>query len=280
MNKLIRIYNQNRIVIWIGVLAIIFVIVIIQLLNSFEKEKRLAKSNATLNSSNVVSNTTARYAQESDSLVSEGRVSDEYKNEFGDLINNFFNYCIKGQNSKAYELLSTDCKTELYPTLKSFEQSYCKNKFKNDKQFSFQSWTNTNAYVYRVKIFDDMLATGKSSSDDYIEEYVSIIEDDGYKLSVDGYIGRVNLNSKSDNKYFLMNIKKTDIFMEYSLYKLTVTNKSENDILLDTQRSDDTICLFDNQQVKYNSYIYELTQDDLLIKAGESKDIEIKFNNA
>jgi len=279
LNKLIRIYNQNRIFIWIGIFAVIFIIVIIQLLNSFTREERLRKS-SILNESNTVSNSTVKYTQQSDSMVSGGKVSDEYKDKFGNLINNFFNYCIKEQYDKAYELLSADCKSEIYPTLKTFEQSYCRNKFSKDKQFSFQSWTNTNAYVYRVKIFDDMLATGKSSSDDYIEEYVSVVENNGYKLNINGYVGKVNLNVKGNNNYFSLNIKETDIFMEYSLYKLIVTNGSENDILLDTQRNDNTICLFDSQGVKYYSYIYELTQDDLLIKAGETKEIEIKFNNA
>lgn len=284
VRKLIRLYNQNRLGIWIGIFVLIFAIVIIQLLNNFAKEEneniRNTQTNETNINSNIITSTNNGYTQQSNSLVSGGRVPDEYKNKFGNLINNFFNYCIQEQYDKAYELLSIDCKEELYPTLKTFEQTYCKNKFSKDKQFSFQSWTSTNAYVYRVKIFDDMLATGKLSSEDYIEDYVSVIEENGYKLNVNGYIGKVNLNVSNNNKYFSMKVKESDIFMEYSLYKIVLTNNSDNDILLDTQKDDDTVCLYDVENIRYYSYLYELTQEDLLIKAGQTKVIEIKFNNA
>ena len=75
MHKLLQLYNQNRLKVWAIILASIFIIVLIQLLNNFAKEendnKKISNENEET-TQNVVS-----YNQESESIVSSGKVSDK-----------------------------------------------------------------------------------------------------------------------------------------------------------------------------------------------------------
>ena len=72
MHKLLQLYNQNRLKVWAIILASIFIIVLIQLLNNFAKEendnKKISNENEET-TQNVVS-----YNQESESIVSSGKV--------------------------------------------------------------------------------------------------------------------------------------------------------------------------------------------------------------
>ena len=194
MHKLLQLYNQNRLKVWAIILASIFIIVLIQLLNNFAKEendnKKISNENEET-TQNVVS-----YNQESESIVSSGKVSDKYKDKFGEIIDEFYTYCVNHQPEKAYQMLSVDTKNLMYPTQKLFEKLYYESKFDGNKQYSFQSWsTYDQIYVYKVKIFDDMLSTGKSSDQDSIEDYITVVPDeDTFKLNINSYITRKEIN--------------------------------------------------------------------------------------
>ena len=166
MHKLLRFYNQNRIKVWIIILAIIIGLVMIQVLNNALREENIRKSNER---EETTSNNVVSYRNESQTIISGGEVSSRYSEDLADVINTFLTYCVNGQPQYAYEMLSDDCKNQLYQTEELFEQLYYNNKFNGDKQFSFQSWsTSDSLYVYQVRIFDNMLSTG-NTSDNYIE---------------------------------------------------------------------------------------------------------------
>ena len=167
MYKLWKYYNQNKLKVWAIILAIIFGLALIRTINiNFKNEKKEGKETT---SNNVVS-----YNNESKSMVDGGSVSKKYSEDLGKFINQFFTYCIEHDPYTAYSMLSDDTKQELYPTEELFEKNYYQNKFAGNKEFSFQSWSSSNNIcIYQVKIFDNMLATGKTS-DNYIEDYVTI----------------------------------------------------------------------------------------------------------
>ena len=149
MHKLIRFYYQNRIKVWAMIFGIIFIFAIIQVLNisasnKLKEQNKEIKEETT--SKNVVS-----YDNESEAMISKDKVPEKYRNDFGDLINQFFTYCIKHQPELAYNLISEETKENLYPTEQLFEELYYSEKFNGDKQFSFQSWiTAGKLYIYQV----------------------------------------------------------------------------------------------------------------------------------
>ncbi len=280
MHKLLQLYNQNRLKVWAIILASIFIIVLIQLLNNFAKEendnKKISNENEET-TQNVVS-----YNQESESIVSSGKVSDKYKDKFGEIIDEFYTYCVNHQPEKAYQMLSVDTKNLMYPTQKLFEKLYYESKFDGNKQYSFQSWsTYDQIYVYKVKIFDDMLSTGKSSDQDSIEDYITVVPDeDTFKLNINSYITRKEINKKDSNYIITAEVGVSDIYMNYQIYTIRLKNNTDKTIILDTRKKTNTTYITDERENRFYAMLYENKEEDMILKPQESKTIKIKFNVA
>lgn len=280
MHKLLQLYNQNRLKVWAIILASIFIIVLIQLLNNFAKEendnKKISNENEET-TQNVVS-----YNQESESIVSSGKVSDKYKDKFGEIIDEFYTYCVNHQPEKAYQMLSVDTKNLMYPTQKLFEKLYYESKFDGNKQYSFQSWsTYDQIYVYKVKIFEDMLSTGKSSDQDSIEDYITVVPDeDTFKLNINSYITRKEINKKDSNDIITAEVGVSDIYMNYQIYTIRLKNNTDKTIILDTRKKTNTTYITDERENRFYAMLYENKEEDMILKPQESKTIKIKFNVA
>lgn len=275
MHKLLRYYSQNRIKVWTIILAILFGLAMIQVLNNLAKQENERNYERQETTSNVVS-----YRNESKIMVTNEKVPKKYQEEFGDIINQFYTYCIHHQPEEAYELLAPDTKRTLYPTEKQFENLYYKEKFQGNKEFSFQAWTRSSSdiYVYQVKIFENILSTGKY---EYIEDYVTIVPvEDSYKLNINRYIGRRNIHQKQSNEKLTMEVSYADVYLDYEIYTILVKNNTEETILLDTRRNNNTVYVTDNNDNQFEAFLYEKAEQDLILKPQESKTISIKFNDS
>lgn len=279
MHKLIRFYYKNRLKVWVLILGIVFLIAIIQILN-IVSSNNLKVENDKIAQETTLENNVVSYDKESQSIISSGKVQEEYKSDFGNLINQFFTYCIEHKLQLAYELLSKDTKESLYPTETLFEEMYYSEKFKGNKQFSFQSWINTGKlYIYQVKIFDNMLMTGKTN-DTYYEDFVAISPEDGeYKLNINNLIGIKEINQTYNNKFLQINVKKSQVFMDYEIYTFDIKNLSENTIKLDSMKKTDNIYVVDEKGNKYSALLQENTEEEMIFNPKESRRINIKFSD-
>ena len=263
----------------IGIIA--FVFLIIQLLNNIAKEQneKDRQQHENIESTETTFNNVVSYDKQSESIISDDKVSGEKKVTYGKLIDEFFTYCINHNPEKAYELLSTDMKNNMYESEALFESLYYSSKFEGNKQYSFQSWTTgNNRYTYQVKIFDDMLSTGKSNNN-YIEDYVTIVEEnESYKLNVNSYIGKEIINVTAQNENISLQVINKYIYKDYQIFDIVVKNNTENQILLDTRENTKETYLLDNNDNKFEALLYENSEKDLLLKANEIKKIKIKFN--
>lgn len=205
------------------------------------------------------------------------------KNTNGELLDKFFTYCVNHNPEKAYELLSTDIKNNMYQSEALFENLYYNSKFEGNKQYSFQAWTTSNSSnTYQVKIFDDMLSTGKVDSG-YVEDYVTVIkEDDTYKLNISNYIGKNRIMSEvtkvKQNDSISMQVINQYIYKDYQIFDVAVRNDSNSAILLDTRENTKATYLVDNNGIKYEAILYENNINDLTIDSNQVKKIQIKFN--
>lgn len=276
MGKLFRLYNQNRKTVWITILVLIFAIVIIRTLNRIYKENN-EQNNVIVE--NVDKNEVS-YENQSKSLISGGTVSETHQGEFGTLLDNFLTYCKNHEPEKAYGLLSQDCKNILYPNETIFEEQYYKGKFTGEKKYSFQSWTSKETNIYLVKIFNNMLASGRGSSENYIQDYINVVkENDTYKLNVNGFVGKARRKAETSKNGLTIKVNYSEIYMDYEIVNSTVKNDTENTVLLDSRKSTTTTYLLDNNDNMFEAMLYENSEDDLTIKSGEEKEIKIKFSN-
>lgn len=286
MYKLLRFYNQNRKKLWFIVAIIVFVLIIIQLLNSVAKqqnEEKIRQTEINKNQETTLNNVVS-YDKQSEAIISNDNVSKNVKNTNGQLLDKFFTYCVNHKPEEAYELLSTDIKNNMYQSEAIFESLYYQSKFEGNKQYSFQAWTTRgdSSNTYKVKIFDDILSTGKADSG-YVEDYVTVIkEDDNYKLNINNYIGNVRINSavakvkQADS--ISMQVMNQYIYKDYQIFDIIIRNDSNNSILLDTREKTKETYLVDSNGIKYEAILYENNINDLTIDSNQVKKVQIKFN--
>lgn len=276
MHKLLRYYNQNKIKVWGILLAIILGWIMLQVLNNAIKEQNTNENKDQETTSNVVS-----YHNESESMITGGRVSSAYSDEIGAFINQFFTYCINHEPQNAYNMVSNDTKQQLYQTEELFEKNYYENKFTGNKQFSFQSWSRSDGlFIYQVRIFDNMLATGQTN-DNYIVDYVTVTVDAGaYKLNLNSYLGRKQINARNEDDNLSVQVVRVDRYLDYEIYTLNVQNKNDVGILLDTKRNAYSCYVVDSLGNKFEALLYENRDEDLEFLSNEMKTIQIKFSDA
>ena len=276
MYNLLRFYNQNRGKFWFIVIVIIFIFVIIQLFNFFAERQLEDETENTMSNNSTV--TTNRYEEKSKSMVSGGSVDSAYQEEFTKLLDDFLSNCISGNYQQAYQLLSKECKEELYPTEKSFRINYCDGKFDTGKEYDFQSWISDKAIIYQIRIYNNILQSGNANTN-YIEDYYTIIkEKDDYKINISGFVDKENY-SNTQGSYENINVKVTSIsdYMNYEIVEMKIENKSEKTIMLDSKENTDTVYIIDSNGNKNYALLNENEDDDLIISSNSSKEISVKF---
>lgn len=278
MYRFIRWYNQNRKSFWITIGIIILIIGVIQLINYFYKvrgEEQLK------NPSNQIQNTVSNYnynhveVDDSHSSLTGEKISEDQETEIG-VIDNFINYCNEKDLQGAYDLLTDECKEVMYPTLEDFEQAYYNQVFGNTrKNITVDNWIDN---IYKLDINEDFLSTGKYSKEDTIQDYITVEEvDNQYKLNINRYVGRKDIGKSKEDKNIRIEIEQTDIYMDYQIYKIKVTNNSENTILLDDGVDIEAMYIEDENGVQYTAYTHEINEGQLMVSPRETKELEIKY---
>lgn len=284
MLKIIRLYNKNRRIIWISLIIVIFCIAIIGVINKVYQEqanknmeqysKQLQEASNKENPSEVVD-----YNEAAQSITTGGSVDQDIKDEVQGVLEQFIQYVTSKQVEQAYNLLTEDCKEILYPTLEGFEQKYCQDLY--DKIYDFQSWSSTdNTYVYQVRFYDNMLSAGLDFTNHYLEDYITVLKKgDVYKVNIHNFIRANNIRKTAEANKVQFKVNKVETYLDYEIYEIEVTNDSSKEIILDTREKDNSVYVKNNDGLKIQALLYENTDEDLRVQAGESKKIRIKFNN-
>ena len=277
LRKLIRFYNRNVKKIWTVIIVLVFLFSVRNILNDFYKNRNAEI--AKRNQNKVVKQD--NYEKHSESLVSGKKVSENYQDKFGKLIDEFLKHCINHEPESAYTLLSNDCKSVFYQTEEIFQKKYYEKRFKGDKKYNFQSWTSDNEYVYLVKVFDNMLTTGKSSEKGYIEDYITVVkEGEEYRLNVNAFINKKIRDKKvSISEGISIKVKNSFIFMDYEIAEFEIINKSNNELVVDSKERTDSIYLLDDTNIKFEALTYENEESEFKVYPNEKKKIKIKYTN-
>ena len=270
MGNIIRFYNQNRKAIWITVIAIIFIIIAIHVLNDLTIKNNEQKRNA---SKNIVTEKDYKENPDISVTIPDTKVKEEKEL----IVDQFIRYCNAKEFENAYNLISKDCKNELYPNVNLFIQNYINNVFNTTKLYSKEIYVGN---IYKVKLYEDILSTGNVSNSTVEDYYTIVKEDNNTKLNIGGYIGNVAINKDYSDSNLNINILSKKIFKEYEEYKIEVENKTNNQIMIDGMKNTKSTYLLGKENVKYYALIHENTEDDLSVPAKVKKTITIKFNKS
>ena len=275
MYQFFRKMNQNRKQILVGILVIAFIIFLIQLFNQMAKKNIEEEKNSMINIESSTSGYNSSY-----SIQSDVTINDNVNKQVNNLIKNFIENCNNGEIEEAYNLLSEDCKEELYPTLENFKTNYYETNFNTKKQYNIQSWISTNnKLTYQVKLYNDILATGKVDNTKTIQDYFTIVTEDGKtKLNIGSYIGKVAIEKEITQNNITIKVNYKKVYMDYEIYNIQIQNKTDYTILLDSNESSKTMYLKGESDNNYTAYMYELTDSTLKLNSYYQKDTNIKYN--
>lgn len=193
------------------------------------------------------------------------------------LIDEYINYGNNKEYEKAYNLLNDECKKELYPNIEEFKK-YIDKVFDTKKTYTIQNYSNVdNTYIYEVNIFEDILATGLTGKDDlviYSEKFVITKQNNKLSLSIRDFVGNTENHQIYEDNFIKVEI--TDVIQSYEnqKYKVKLTNRTENIIVLADKTEKYEIMLELNSE---NRNIQNLRERGIYLNPYESKDVELEF---
>lgn len=198
------------------------------------------------------------------------------------IVNKFLDYCNDAKVSEAYQLLSDDCKTELYPTIEYFKSNYYNNIFDKEREYNLQSWISTSDYtVYKIRYTNCMLSTGTYDKSDVYEDYITLVKNSNEeKISIGNLIRIEDCNIVSETDELEVTVLKKKIYISNEEYEIKVGNKTEKTILLDNLETNKGIELIGGSGVSYSAYTNKLFLTNLTIDPKMKKNITIKFKKS
>ncbi len=197
-----------------------------------------------------------------------------------EIISQYIKYCNEKKYEKAYEMISKDCRECIYPDIKYFK-NYVDYVFETEKVYSIQNYSNyNNSYIYRVRIFDDILATGMTGTDDfrYFEEKLVFTKENGNILfGVKGFIKKENQNLVYDDKNLKITVKSKMTSYDEQVYNMTIENKTNNYAIIYDKDINNNIFIKSARGIKF-TYNEDLTQESIILKPQEKININLSFS--
>lgn len=276
MNQLRRYYNQNRKKIWGLIIIIAFAFALLQLVNYFTK----VKNQRTVQNANIqqqAKNNTTNTTGATNTSGTSNNTQRTKSNDATDTINQFATYCNKKELENAYNMITDECKEQMFRDIETFERIYYNSTFDNkSKEITIENWADN---TYMVTFKESALSAGKNMSKEQHVDYITPVKDgdNNYKLNINSYIGYKKLEKSKESDGIKIEAVSKNTYLNYEEYKIKITNNTETNVVLDKLGTVRSMYIEDSKGVTYPSYNHELTTEMLTVSAGHTKEIDIKF---
>lgn len=270
-NKFFRFINQNRNLIIFIIIICAFIVFLIRSLNGI-----LGNSNKSEENTIETDNTSKVIEDSKKSVISNTTLDTETATNNYNIIDNFVDLCNKNNINEAYNLLSEECKKNLYPNVDTFEENYVNVVFKNKITIDVKNWMkNSNFTTYLVTYAGDMLSTGNVDSKKF-QDYITI-DTNEQKLNINKYIGRINKNDETEVENIKFTVNYVDIYKDYEIYNIKIENKNNNEIILDNLNSVSSTYIETSEDTQINCSNFEAGKISFQYRPGMAKEINLKF---
>lgn len=270
MNKIIRIWNQNRRKIIIIALVVVFFFIVQQTLNL------MAKNNIEKN--NLKQENTQKEELPTQSIITGEVVKEETTKTNVDVINSFVEYCNNREIEKAYDLLTDECKKILFPTKDSFINNYYNIIFSENRIIKIENYKNSSkTNTYKVTFYGDVLSTGDLTGTDKYQDYITIDKKTA-KLNINSLVTSNVINVEQEVNGIKIKVLSQEIYVDNEKYEINVENNTDKTIVLDTLTSTKKVYVRDNKNIKYTAFISEIANNLLELSKYTTKTYKIKFN--
>ncbi len=276
MYNFISWYNQNRKKIWITILTVVGVFFLVwRLIYMWTDNNQTSMPQVMQEDISSNLNSISLSSQKSAITGQNINISKEKIN----VIDNFVSYCNSGNLGQAYNLLTNECKEEMFPNINSFQKLYYNPIFGNTKRTTkIENWYGD---IYIVDYSEDALATGIYSTENNIRDNITICKnsDNNYKLNINKYIGRTEFNKSVSNGNLQFTLKRKDSYMDYEKYTFEVKNSSSNKVLIGDLKDENISYLVDENGIKYIADFTMITDNQLTMLPKQTKSLQIKYFN-
>ena len=274
MVKLKRFYNQNRKRIWMIVGIIAFLLIILQVLNGFAKRN----SEQEVQNARTQLEQQTRSSSNSESIARQNSNSNtSRKKSQKETINEFINYCNSKELENAYNMLTDECKGQMFSDLETFERIYYSSAFENkSKEAKIENWDSS---TYLVFLKQSALSSGKLNDDNQKGDYITVTTDKegNQKLNINSYIGYKEIKKIKEEDKIQIQVEGKNTYVDYEEYTINIKNNSNSDIQLDSLYDSNSIYIEDINNVKYPAHTNEVSSEILTIPSGHTKQLKIKF---
>lgn len=150
------------------------------------------------------------------------------------IVKEYFEYCNSKQYEKAYNLITEDCKHYVYLNdIENFKK-YIDSIYNNNKVYYLQNYSNVDdTYVYILGIMDDIESTGTTGGYKVYEERIALIKNnDTFEIACDNYIKNERIGIEKEDAFLKVNVASKELSYTREEYNLTITNLTDNDIII------------------------------------------------
>ena len=264
-NKFFRFVNQNRNIIILVIVICAFIVLLIKTLNGFFSNPQVKNEDNQNNNHHLHKDVFL------DSTLDNKTAQDNY-----DVLKKFVQLCNENNIEEAYNLLSDECKQNVYPNLEGFTQNYVNIVFKNKKNLEAKNWIEYEDYVtYLVTYTGDIISTGDVNSEKF-QDYITI-DCESNKLNINKYIRRKQINKTTEKNNIKFTMNYVDIYKDYEIYNVDVENKNNKEIVLDNLTSVSGTYIETSEDTKINCSNYEAGRNNFTYGPGISKNMKLKF---
>lgn len=259
-----RFFRNNR-----KIIVVVFIIwLLVFMINLLLKNKQVSLEPET------------SYTPHTSVMSSSSSVPTLLQDNFEELIDKYVTYCNNEEFELAFRMLSDECREYAFDNdIKTF-MSYLITIMPTKKEYSIQNYSNMtlnghNAYIYQVKYFDDILATGLTGQEyQYTEEKITFVNDNSgeLKMYVGNYMYHDEIKRITENEYLKVDVVEKDVYYSMEKYKVKITNRSEYTIVIaDDTEEDEIVLALSGETRKRNE------TNDIVLKPYESQEVYFTF---
>lgn len=278
MRKLLKYWNQNKRKILITIAVIALVIIIIQMANAMIRNQNERDRNHNVTKKPTIANDITK---PNESVISNDKLTQKETEENSKFIEQFVNNCNEDKIDEAYDLLTEDCKIELYPTKEIFISNYINQIFKQEVNYQLELWYSaSNCYTYKITYNKgNLLQTGGQAAGGNFVDYITLIKQkEGYRLNINKFIRKETIDKKGSNSGIEVQVNSKSVYMDYEIYHIVVQNNTQKTVLLNDRTSSRNFSLIGKDGNIFTSVISEITMSNLTLNPQYRKNLDIKFN--
>ena len=210
-------------------------------------------------------------------MDSTEQVSTRVQTAAEEMIEKYVDACNQGKYQKAFAMLSEDCQKYAFDNNVENFAKHVLEKMPEPKKYSIQNYSNYDKYyIYEIKYFDDILATGLTNSEyTYTTEKIILTKNSegGYDMATGNYIGYEEINNVAENEYVKIDVKNKLVKYSTELYEIKFTNRTEDIIVIADTFEENEIALGLSGEYREMENI----NTTIVLQAGESKTAWIGF---